>query len=190
MEERGRSWKAASRAMKSLHAIARVMGGDDGDRRNTRLLRNALEPAKDGAGEDGGVDLVSGPKLLYDVCSFGLCDVGFDRKERVAVASLALGIVTELLRCEIVEDFVWAGQVGKCLGRNTTVYGVRTWFDLFVEPLTEEVTARYMALLHKMSLNVTKFVVLGGVTNGTNVANKNMTMEYLTAVGDGVHTAC
>ena len=123
------------------------MDRDGGDGRNARLLRHSLEPAKDGAGEDGGVDLVSGPKLLYDVCSFGLRDVGFDEKERVAVASSALGILTELLRCEIVEDFVWSGQVGKCLGRNTAVYGVRTGFDLFVEPGTEEVTARSMTLL-------------------------------------------
>ena len=71
--------------MKSMHAIAKVMGRDDGDGRNARLRWHALELVKDGTEEDRDTDVVSGQKLLYNICSFGLRNLGFNRKEYLVI---------------------------------------------------------------------------------------------------------
>jgi len=148
------------------------------DERGIELLQNALEPVDN---VNGARFVVSSPALLYNIASFSLHNVNFSKNQRVALASAALGTMTELLRCETANDFLWTTQVGKCLCQNVS-NGMRIGFGLFVEEGMEEVTALSMALLQKMSLSVTEFVA--------SSTQENILLEYITTVGDGALTAC
>jgi len=174
--ERNRQVLSALDFLSSLHTVACV-SRTNGEKCGAEILQKALEPVGITIGKQFNL---SSPGLLYNIATFGLRNVNFSKKQRIALTSSALGILTELLRGETEMDFLWASEVCKYFRQNVSI-SMRGSFGMFVEKGMEKVTASTMSLLREMALGITKFVI--GNT-------QERALDYLITVRNGVHTAC